>query len=431
MSGLSFDAWKFVSPHLDHALGMTEEERGIWMASLRLQDPVLARQLDTLLFEHRALAKDGFLERCDVELPSEPTLVGKTFGVYRLISEIGQGGMSSVWLAERSDGRFQHRVALKVLNIALIGKIGKGQFEHEAKILGLLIHPHIAELMDAGVSQTGQPYLVLDYVDGDHIDSYCDRHRLDIHVRIRLFLDVLAAVAHAHTNLIVHCDLKPSNVLVRNDNHVKLLDFGIAKLLEDERQGANRAHLVVNGERAMTPEYAAPEQLKGEPITTAADVYALGLLLYVLLTGHHPHRMGPHPPAALIKAVMEREPVRASEVVRGRQHFKAAARNARRRATTTNKLSRLLRGDLDTIIAKALTKEPAERYSSVTAMADDLRGYLRNEPISVRPELAAHRARKFVRCNLVTVILTTIAVAAITSGVVGMKVRARWRESTR
>jgi serine/threonine protein kinase len=404
---------------------MTEEERGIWMASLRVQDPVLARQLDTLLFEHRALAKHGFLERCDVELPSGPTLAGQTVGVYRLIAEIGQGGMSSVWLAERNDGRFQP-VALKVLSIALLGRTGEDRFKHEARVLGLLVHPNIAELIDAGVSQTGQPYLVLDYVDGDHIDRYCDRHRLDIHVRIRLFLDVLAAVGYAHTNLIVHCDLKPSNVLVRNDNHVKLLDFGIARLLEDERHTEDRAQLIVKGERAMTPEYAAPEQLKGEPVTTAVDVYALGVLLYVLLTGHHPHGMGPHPPAALIKAVMEREPVRPSEVVRCGQDLKAAVRNARRRATTRHRLSRLLRGDLDTIIAKALKKEPARRYSSVTALADDLRRYLRNEPISVGPATVVYRARKFVRRNLVAVILTTIAVAAAASSVVGMRVQARW-----
>jgi eukaryotic-like serine/threonine-protein kinase len=426
MSGLSFDAWNFVSPHLDHALGMTEEERGIWMASLRVQDPVLARQLDTLLFEHRALAKNGFLERCDVELPSEPTLAGQTVGVYRLISEIGQGGMSSVWLAERNDGRFQRHVALKVLNIALLGKTGEDRFKHEARVLGLLVHPNIAELIDAGVSQTGQPYLVLDYVDGDHIDRYCDRRRFEIRVRIRLFLDVLAAVAHAHRNKIVHCDLKPSNVLVRNDNHVKLLDFGIAKLMEEDKHEPDRAQLVVKGERAMTPEYAAPEQLKGEPLTTAVDVYALGMLLYVLLTGHHPHRRGQHPPAALIKAVMEKDPVRPSDVVRRSQDFKAAARNARRRATTTNRLSRLLRGDLDTIITKALTKEPEGRYSSVAALTDDLCRYLRDEPISVRPDTVVYRTRKFVRRNLVAVMLTTIAVAATASSVVGMRVQARW-----
>jgi eukaryotic-like serine/threonine-protein kinase len=426
MSGLSYDSWKVLSPYLDHALGMMAEEREIWMASLHGQNPVLARQLDTLLSEHRALTENGFLERHDVELPSAPTLAGQTVGAYRLISQIGQGGTSSVWLAERNDGHFQRRVALKFLNIALMGKTGEGRFKREGRILGLLVHPHIAELIDAGVSQTGQPYLVLDYVDGEQIDSYCDRHRLEIHMRIRLFLDVLAAVSQAHTNRIVHRDLKPSNVLVRNDNHVKLLDFGIAKLLEDEGHAEDPTQLTVGGERAMTPEYAAPEQLKGEPVTTATDVYALGVLLYVLLTGHHPNGRGPHPPAALIKAVVEMEPMRPSEVVRRSQDFKGAARNARRRATTTDRLSRLLRGDLDTIIAKALKKEPARRYSSVTALADDLRRYLRNEPISVRSDPAAYRARKFVRRNRVAVVLVTIAVAVAASGVAGMTVQARW-----
>lgn len=384
MSGLSQDAWNVVSPYLDQVLEMTEEARGIWMASLRVQNPVLARQLDILLYEHRALADNGFLERRDVELPSGPTLAGQTIGLYRLISEIGQGGMSSVWLAERNDARFQKRVALKVLHIALLGKAGEGRFKHEASILGLLAHPHIAELIHAGVSQTGQPYLVLEYVDGEHIDSYCDRHRLTIQGRIRLFLEVLAAVAHAHTNLIVHCDLKPSNVLVRNDNRVKLLDFGIAKFLEDEKHAADGTQLTREGERAMTPEYAAPEQLRGEPVTVGVDVYALGVLLYVLMTGRHPHGRGPQPGAYLIKGVTEREPVRPSEVVRCSKDCKASTRHARRRGTTTNRLSRLLTGDLDAIIAKTLKKDPAERYASVTALADDLRRYLRIEPISGR-----------------------------------------------
>jgi serine/threonine-protein kinase len=176
----------------------------------------------------------------------------------------------------------------------------------------------------------------------------------------------------------------------------------------------------------MTPEYAAPEQLKGEPVTTAADVYALGVLLYVLLTGHHPHGSGPHPRAGLIKAVMERESVWPSEVVRCGQDFKAAARNARRRATTINRLSRLLRGDLDAIVAKALKKEPAERYSSVTALSDDLRRYLRHEPVSVRPGTATYRARKFVRRNRVALVFAIIAVVATASGVTRVTVQARW-----
>ena len=306
-------------------------------------------------------------------LPSTPGLAGQTIGPYTLISQIGQGGMGSVWLAERSDGRFERRVAVKFLNIALMGKSGEERFKREGSILGRLAHPHIAELVDAGVSAAGQPYLVLEYVEGDHIDRYCDQQRLDVEARIRLFLDVLDAVAHAHANLIVHRDLKPSNVLVRNDGQVKLLDFGIAKLLEGEGQEGGATVLTVEGGRAMTPEYAAPEQVTGAPVTTATDVYALGVLLYVVLTGQHPAGSGLRSPADLVKAIVDTEPTRPSEVVSATNaNAKETTTNAARRTTTPDKLSRLLRGDLDTIVAKALKKNPQERYASVTALADDL-----------------------------------------------------------
>ena len=248
-----------------------------------------------------------------------------------------------------------------------------------------------------GYRTAGQPYLVLEHIEGDHIDRYCDQHRLDVAARIRLFLDVLQAVAHAHANSIVHRDLKPSNVLVRNDGQVKLLDFGIAKLLEDEEQ-AGKPQLTADGSRVMTPEYAAPEQLAGKAVTTATDVYALGVLLYVLLTGHHPVGAGPHTPLTLVKAVLETDPARPSDIVASSEgSAELTVSNAARRATTPHKLSRILRGDLDTIVAKAVKKNPQERYASVRAFADDLQRYLRNEPITARPDTIAYRAGKFMR----------------------------------
>ena len=239
MSALSPDQWQALSPYLDEALTMADEDLSAWLSSLRTQNPELAAQLETLLLEHRALSEEGFLEKRSVGLPDGLGLAGQEVGVYTLISQIGQGGMGSVWLAERNDGRFERRVAVKFLNIALIGKDGEERFKREGRILALLVHPHIAELIDAGVSHAGQPYLVLEHIEGDHIDRYCDKHRLSVEARIRLVLDVLRAVAQAHANLIVHRDLKPSNVLVRNDGQAKLLDFGIAKLLEGEEQGEN------------------------------------------------------------------------------------------------------------------------------------------------------------------------------------------------
>jgi serine/threonine protein kinase/Tol biopolymer transport system component len=389
--------WQTLSPYLDEALAMADEERSLWLSSLRSKSPDLAKQLEDLLYEHRALSDEGFLEQVSVGLPQRPGLAGQTLGAYTLISQIGQGGMGSVWLAERSDGRFERKVAVKFLNLALMGKAGEERFQREGIILGRLAHPHIAELIDAGVSHTGQPYLVLEHIEGDHIDRYCDQHRLDIAARIRLFLDVLQAVAHAHANSIVHRDLKPSNVLVRSDGQVKLLDFGIAKLLEDEEQ-AGRAQLTADGSRVMTPEYAAPEQLAGKAVTTATDVYALGILLYVFLTGHHPVGDGPHTPLTLVKAVLETDPTRPSDIVASSEgSAEVTVSNAARRATTPHKLSRILRGDLDTIVAKAVKKNPQERYASVGAFADDLQRYLKNEPITARPDTVAYRAGKFMR----------------------------------
>jgi len=268
--------------------------------------------------------------------------------------------------------------------------------------------------------------LILEYVEGGSIDRYCDQQKLDVEARIRLFLNVLNAVAHAHANLIVHRDLKPSNVLVSRDGQVKLLDFGIAKLLEGEGEDGAATMLTVEGGRAMTPEYAAPEQVAGSAVTTATDVYALGLLLYVLLTGQHPAAKGVRSAANLVKAIVDTEPSRPSEVVATtKATAEVTTRNAARRTTTPEKLSRLLRGDLDTIIAKSLKKNPQERYASVTALGDDLGRYLRHEPIRARPDTLTYRAAKFVRRNRTAVSLATLAIMAIVAGSVGTLLQAR------
>jgi serine/threonine protein kinase/Tol biopolymer transport system component len=417
MVPLSPDEWQALSPQLDKALGMTDKERLMWLSSLHDENPSLADRLEFLLNEHRLLAQKSFLEDSSFELPSQSGLAGQSLGAYTLISQIGQGGMGSVWLAERNDGRFERKVAVKFLNLALMGRSGEERFKREGIILGRLAHPHIAELIDAGVSRAGQPYLVLEHIHGDHIDQYCDQHKLDVRARIQLFIDVLEAVVHAHANLIVHRDLKPSNVLVRNDGNAKLLDFGIAKLLEDENQD-EVAQLTVAGARAMTPEYAAPEQLTGEPVTTATDVYALGVLLYVLLTGSHPAGAGSHTPAELVKAILDTEPVRPSDMVIQREaSADLRSYNAALRAATPDKLRRILSGDLDTIIAKALKRNPQERYMSVRALADDLYRYLRNEPISARPDTFSYRAVKFARrhrTGLGAALFTTLVLVGAT-----------------
>ena len=421
MSTLGPDWWPALSPYLEQALEMSDEERARWLASLRDENPALAAPIETLLAERHALEQEHFLEQSPSRAWAQLRHVGGTVGPYTLVAQIGQGGMGSVWLAERSDGRFERRVAIKFLNIGLAGRGGEQRFKREGSILGRLAHPHIAELVDAGVSPSGQPYLVLEHVDGEQIEQHCDRHALNVNERVQLFLDVLAAVAHAHANLIVHRDIKPSNVLVRGDGKVKLLDFGIAKLLDSD---AEKTVLTVAG-APMTPEYAAPEQLRDEAITIATDVYALGVLLYVLLTGQHPAGIGPYSPADLVKAIVDTEPMRLSDTVDpARSHGNVNA-TAARRATTPEKLRRLLQGDLDTIVAKALKKDPRQRYPSVTALADDLRRYLDHQPISARPDTMAYRAGKFVRRNRSAVALASLAAVATAAGIVGTLMQSR------
>jgi len=385
---------------------MEPAERGAWVAALREKDEKLACALENLLQEHESLRRERFLEFSP--LAKSPGLAGQMVGAYTLVSEIGQGGMGTVWLAQRSDGRFERKAAVKFVNLALVGKGSELRFRREGSILGRLTHPHIAELLDAGISSGGQPYLILEYVDGKAIDQYCNEHKLGLDARIQLFLDVLSAVSHAHANLIVHRDLKPSNVLVTNSGEVKLLDFGIAKLLEGEGQSGAATVLTHESGSALTPQYAAPEQLSNQPVTTATDVYALGVLLYVLLTGQHPAGKRVQSPADLMKAVLEREPARASDAV-----VEGGRLVSESRSTTSDKLQRQLRGDLDTIVAKALKKNQAERYTSVTALADDLQRYLKHEAISARPDTLAYRTGKFIRRNRATLALTALALAVV------------------
>jgi serine/threonine-protein kinase len=379
-----------------------------------------------LLAELGTLSLQGFLARAPRHPPVPGSHAQQTIGAYTLLSPIGRGGMGTVWLARRSDGRFEGTVAVKLLNAELVGRAGGQRFAREGSILARLTHPHIAHLLDAGVSPAGQPYLVLEHVAGEHLDRYCDERRLPPEARLGLFLDVLAAVAHAHANLIVHRDLKPSNVLVSTEGRVKLLDFGIAKLIEGDVPSVPPT-LTREGGAAMTPAYAAPEQVTGGDITTATDVYSLGVLLYLLLAGRHPAEETLHTPADLLRALVETEPPRMSEAV-ARTTTEAPERiatEAARRSTTPDRLRRQLRGDLDTIVAKALKKAPHERYASVGALADDVRRFLDHQPIAARPDAPAYRLAKFVRRNRATVALSAAALAALGAGVAGTVSQAR------
>ena len=339
MSTLDRDRWRVVGPLFDRALEMEHASASGGSTRSATRTRRSPRDVEVLLEARGAIDRERF-SRAPPPLPASATLAGQALGTYTLVSPIGQGGMGSVWLARRSDGRFEGVAAVKLLNASLVGRAGEERFRREGSILARLRHPHIAHLLDAGVSPSGQPYLVLEQVEGEPIDRYCESHDLGVEKRLGLFLDVLEAVAHAHANLIVHRDIKPSNVLVATDGQVKLLDFGIAKLLEEESGAGEATALTRDGGRALTPEYAAPEQVTGGAVTTATDVYALGVLLYVLLTGKHPAEEALRSPADLLRSIVDTEPHRPSE------------------AAPSDLVRRQLRGDLDTIVAKALKKDP-------------------------------------------------------------------------
>ena len=388
---------------LDQALDLAPAEREAWLARLRVDQPAHAAEVEALLDAEAVLDGRGFLAGGPLGDGPTPELAGQRVGAYTLERPVGRGGMGSVWLGRRSDGRFEGAVAIKLLNAALLDPVGGERFRREGSMLARLSHPNIARLLDAGVTGGGQPYLVLEYVEGTRIDHYCDRLCLTAESRLHLFLDVLSAVAHAHANLIVHRDLKPSNILVSPDGTVKLLDFGIAKLLEDGGHGAEASTLTDLGGRALTPEYAAPEQVAGESVTTATDVYASGVLLYLLLAGRHPTGDRSRTAAEHLQRVLDTEPVRLSAAVTG----------AETRGASPERLRRLYVGDLDNIVAKALKKRPEERYSTVGSLADDLRRHLNHQPVSARPDSLRYRAAKFVRRNRVGVAAALVTLVTL------------------
>ena len=432
MSVLDLERWRATSPYLDRALDLTDAERETFLDEIDRQDPQLAADLRALLDTHRALLEQEFLEAGPAPFPGLVISAGQRLGAYTLIEPIGQGGMGTVWLAERSDGRFERKVAIKLLSIGLSGRTAGRRFLREGAYLARLRHPNIAQLLDAGVTPGNQPYLVLEHVDGERIDAHCDRCALTVEGRIRLFLDVTAAVEYAHGQLIVHRDLKPANILVTAAGEVKLLDFGIARLLDDGSDPLAATMLTREGAAGLTPEFAAPEQMTGADVSTATDVYALGVLLYVLLSGRHPAGDATRTYAGLVRAIVEIVPPPISAAVTAQDaQAQDPTRAAEARGTSPERLRRQLLGDLDTIVNKALKKNPAERYAGAAALADDLRRYLRHEPISARPDSFAYRARKFVRRNRAMVGVSSVAVFATIAGVVATVMQAQLAQEQR
>ena len=412
MVAITKSLWQAISPLLDELLDADEPQRAARLDQIRKVDSALADEVSALLAREADVETEQFLEGSVLDPNRTTTLAGQRIGGYTLERALGAGGMGSVWLARRSDGRFDGWAAVKFLNLALLARGGAERFRREGSLLARLTHPNIGRLLDAGMAG-GQPFLVLEYVDGEPIDRWCDAHALDIDARLHIFLGVLAAVEHAHNNLILHRDLKPSNILVQRDGQVKLLDFGIAKLLQEG--GAPDTELTQFAGQAFTPEYAAPEQVQGAGATMASDAYSLGVLLYVLVTGRHPTSTAQQRTDERLRAVLESQPLSMSDAARGMSADLAAVR-----ASTSLRIAREVRGDLENIAAKALRKEPSARYATVAALADDLRRYLNDEPVSARRDSVAYRLGKFARRHRVAVAAACTSVLVLLASVVGI-----------
>jgi len=429
--------WRRVKTLLDDALNRPAAERADFLDVACADTPTLRAEVESLLVAHEQAEAMHALESpfatvTDDEDASggDQQIEGQRVGPYRLVRMVGRGGMGSVYLAERADGHYEQTVALKLIRRGLDTDDILSRFAFERQILAGLDHPNIARLYDGGVTDDGRPYFAMEYVPGIPITDYCDQHRLSTQQRLALFRTVCRAVQHAHQNLVVHRDLKPSNILVTDDGQVKLLDFGIAKLLTDEGLSAGPTiPRTRTGARVLTPEYAAPEQVRGTTVTTATDVYQLGVLLYELLTGRRPYRLPSLLQAEIARVILEEEPTRPSTAVG--QTSETGTDEAPRtltpemvsqaRSTDPGRLRRRLAGDLDMICLTALRKEPERRYANVEALAEDVRRHLVGLPVTARPDTFSYRASRFVRRHRTSVAAAAAVVLALIGGL-GMAV---------
>lgn len=389
------EKWKLVQSLFERALELPEDDRDRFLRGECGGDEELLREVLSLIASDRE--SNQFLEGRALEavgISEDFAPEGSVIGPYQIIRQIGFGGMGAVYLAERSDGQFRQQVALKVIKRGMDTDAILQRFQGERQILAALSHPNIARLYDGGVTEEGVPYFTMEYVDGEPIDEYCRNNRLNLKDRIALFLQACRAVVYAQRNLIVHRDLKPSNIVVDKTGQVKLLDFGIAKVLGDSPMGEKPLTMTHTGMRVMTPGYAAPEQVRADPISTATDVYALGIILYELLTGKRPYQTDTGSPSELENIICNTQPNKPSTLV---GKLKGAREHAGHAGISVEKLARMLKGDLDTICLTALRKEPERRYLSAEQLQEDIERYLKGQPIKARPDTTIYRAGKFIR----------------------------------
>ena len=420
---MNSERWQQVRELLNRAIAAPEAHRTALLDSACSDDLELRNEVESLLRSHRQ-AGSVFLKKpaLDLNFPGisladNSSRLGWRVGVYHLNALIGQGGMGDVYRAERADGQYDKQVAIKFVRAGLDTAAILERFRNERQVLASLDHPNIARLLDGGTADDGIPYLVMELIEGTPIDQYCDIQKLTITERLRLFLQVASAVQYAHQHLVIHRDIKPGNILVTKEGVPKLLDFGIAKILDPSTTSQ------VTAVNPMTPEYASPEQVRGEPVTTATDVYSLGVVLYQLLTGRSPYAKNTHARHEFARAICESEPPRPSSMVlRPVMNVEAAPVESREfpgsvRESSTAKLRRRLAGDLDTIVLRAMHKEPQRRYLSVEQLAEDLRRHLNGLPVSARRDSWRYRAGKFAIRHKVGVAASAVIMLAVMGGV--------------
>ncbi len=406
MHHLNAARWAALNPQLDELLTLPPLEQARRLDALAANDPATAGQLRALLDARDAASRVDFLGGVAHDpLMGQAEAAGDVLGSWTLVEPIGQGGMGNVWRARRSDGRFEGEAAIKLLRSGFVDSVARERFRREGALLAKLHHHGIAQLLDAGITTRGQPYLVLELIRGERIDRWCEQRALGIRARIALFGQVLEAVAAAHSQLVIHRDLKPSNILIDASGRVKLLDFGIAQLVDNEAGPG----LTREGALALTPEYAAPEQFSGDSLSMATDVYGLGVVLFELLTGVHPNGLTQGSALEYMRCAAE-------------GNFKLASE----RPGVNRKL---LRGDLDNILRKALQSESGDRYSSVLQFAEDLRRHLAYEPISARPDSLTYRIGRFVQRHKLGVAGTALFSVAVAAGAIGTVSESRRAEA--
>lgn len=426
---MNADRWQTIKRIFQSVLDVPEADRAAALDRLAEDDDELRAEVESLLANHQT---DSFIEppnsirvAAAMENAESKSRVGRMVGAYRLVRVLDAGGMGHVYLAERADGQFEKQVAVKVIRRSVDTPELRQRFQNEQRALAGLDHPNIAKLLDGGVTGDGLSYLVMEYVSGRPIDIYCDENRLDLHQRLTLFRTVCAAVHFAHQRLIVHRDLKPGNIFVTENGTPMLLDFGIAKLIDDE--DADSAQTAPATMSFMTPQYASPEQIRGQRITTSTDVYSLGVILFELLTGQKPYRVQSSAPHELATIICEQPPVRPSTAVRTtttrrRSQKTDGTQTIRAMGSDAVRLRRRLAGDLDNIVLMALRKEPGRRYGSVEQFSEDIRRYLDGLPIIARKDTFTYRTAKFVRRNRPAVIAAAVVVMSFVGGIIGTSV---------